>query len=621
MSWPTAASCWRRWAEPLARIPRETIDEIRDRVDIVAVVSKHVSLNRRGKTYKGLCPFHQEKTPSFHVIPDKHIFHCFGCQTGGDAFKFLMLLEGLSFIEAVKELAGSVGITIQERELTEQERRDLKRRATAYDVMAAASQFFRSMLWTRPEGAKAREYLHQRQLSESVAQDAGLGFAPDAWTSLTDHLHSEGFSERLVSDLGLSKPSPRGSGHYDTFRNRLVFPIRDERGRVIGFGGRLLDGEGPKYLNSPQTPLYDKSRVLYGLFEGRSAIQQSGRIIVVEGYMDVLAMRQAGFGETVATCGTALTPEHMKRIHRLSERAIASFDSDQAGMRAAEASLPMFLDQGLEPLRLQLPGAKDPDEFLVANGPEAMAEALEKAPPLYEWFLDRKLASVDYSSAGVHQLLDELVDLLRRLPPNFRALTAQKLRVREDVLVERLRHAHAPPEQAPPPAARTGWKPTQEIVHLLWLLVHRYDQVADLVQGAPPTLLDEHPIIMPVVARLVSGEPVAAILADATDAGVQRTLSAIVGRTELYEPDQAVGGLLSMADRLSKARRLQHIDRLLHSSRSALEAGETERYRELAQERQIRKQAESQLQEALKRRDPSASLRLIGEALDGASRS
>ncbi len=599
----------------MARIPRETIDEIRERVDIVSIVQKHVSLNRRGKSYKGLCPFHQEKSPSFHVIPDKGIFHCFGCQTGGDAFKFLMLLEGLSFIEAVKELAGSVGITIEEKELTPEQMRNLKQRATSYDVLAAASEFFRSMLWTRPEGAKARSYLHERSLDESTAQDAGLGFAPDAWSQLTDHLHGLGYAEQLIGDVGLSKSREGRTGSYDTFRNRLVFPIRDERGRVIGFGGRLLDGEGPKYLNSPETSLYDKSRVLYGLYEARSAIQQKKRIIVVEGYMDVLAMRQAGFAEAVATCGTALTPQHMTKLRRLADRAIVLFDSDAAGMRAAEKSLPMFVEADIQPWRLDLPDAKDPDEFLVKHGAEAMEKALESPPPLYEWLLDRRVADGNYSAAGIAQLLDELTPLLLKLPPSMRALTAQKLRIREDILVDRLRKAPAQPDQRPPAPSIVGWRPIQEIVHVLWLLVHRYDHVADLVQRAPPTLLDEHAPVVPVIARLVSGEPVAAVLQDTEDPGVQRTLSAIVGRTELYDVEHAAAGMLTMVDRLSRQRRQSAIEVLTRVSQKALEAQDMKAYRAAATERMRQKEREDLLEAALARGDAEVTMQLIAEAL------
>ena len=289
------------------RIPREIIDSVRDKVNIVEVVQRHVNLQKRGNSYVGLCPFHGEKTPSFHVVPQKNIFHCFGCQQTGDVFRFLMHMEAVDFVTSVRELAATVGIEVPERDLTPQERRALKQRASLYDVLEASASFFESMLWTRPEGASARAYLDERAMKRETLTEARVGFAPDQWSALVDHLRAQGFDSRLAYDAGLAKERRQGDGYYDTFRNRIVFPIRDARGRTIGFGGRLIDGDGPKYLNSPETRLYEKSQVLYGLYEGRRAIQQRERVIVVEGYFDVLALQQAGFNEAVATCGTALT--------------------------------------------------------------------------------------------------------------------------------------------------------------------------------------------------------------------------------------------------------------------------------------------------------------------------
>jgi len=256
----------------MPRIPRHIIDEVRERTDIAQVVQRFVALQRRGNSYVGLCPFHQEKTPSFHVVTHKDLFHCFGCQASGDVFKFLMQIEGLSFIEAVKELAGPAGVTIEERELSEDERRQLRRRATTYDVLEEEARFYESALWTRPEGALARDYLTKRGLSDATSRDARLGFAPDEWTALADHLHRKGFSEALAEEVGLVRQSKRGTGHYDFLRGRLIFPIRDERGRVLAFGARILQGDDPKYLNTPESPIYEKSKVLYGLDKARPAI-------------------------------------------------------------------------------------------------------------------------------------------------------------------------------------------------------------------------------------------------------------------------------------------------------------------------------------------------------------
>ena len=245
----------------MPRIPREVVDAVRDRTDLVELVSRHVSLARRGRSHVGLCPFHQEKSPSFHVIPDKGIYHCFGCQAGGDAFKFLMTIEGLSFVEAVKELAGAAGVEIAERELTDAERRSLKQRATLFDVLEAAASYYESVLWTRPEGAPGREYLKGRELTEETQRNARLGYAPEGWTRLVDHLHHQGFSPSLVEQAGLAKPRRQGDGKYDVMRERVIIPITDERGRVIAVGStsaRTLESYARFAREHPDDPMTDQ---------------------------------------------------------------------------------------------------------------------------------------------------------------------------------------------------------------------------------------------------------------------------------------------------------------------------------------------------------------------------
>jgi DNA primase len=604
----------------MSRIPRETIDEIRARVDIAAVVERYVQLQRKGTRYVGLCPFHQERTPSFGVLPDKGIFHCFGCQAGGDAFKFLMMIEGLSFLEAAKELANVAGIDIPDREMTDDERQAMRQRASRYDVLEAAAEYFRSNLWSRPEGAPGRDYVATRGLSEEVAKAAGLGFAPDAWTSLGDWLHRRHYPEELARDVGLVKPSNRGDGSYDTFRNRLVFPIRDERGRVVGFGGRLVSGEGPKYLNSPETVVYDKSKVLYGLYEARQAISRAGRVLLVEGYMDVLALRQAGFGEAIASCGTALTSHHMEKIRRLCSNAVALFDSDDAGVRAAERSLPLFLDAGVQPWRLDLGDAKDPDELVQKHGPEAMEQALSRPVPLFEWVVGRKVDHPTFSVAGAGTLLDELIPLLKRLPPTVRGWTAQRLRIPEAALIERLNAAPQRAEEAPPPPPVAGWRADRDVVHLLWLLVHRRNEVADLVQRVPDDVLAEHPPVVPVVARLLSGEDVAAILQEIPDVGVQRALGAIVARDALYDVGKGALGAVQVIERLSRKRRRDRIEALATDSQRALDAQDLPRYRLAAEERRRLKESEERLLAALRAEDVARAADELDSVLHNSSR-
>ena len=566
-------------------IPRETIDAIRDATDIVEVVSRRVSLSRAGNSYKGLCPFHDERTPSFHVVPNKQIYHCFGCQASGDVFRFLMELEGLGFVDAVKELAGPAGITIEERKLDPRDLERLRHRATLYDVLEEAASWFEANLWTRPEGQIARDYLlGKRAMSDETCRNARLGWAPEGWTGLLDHLQQQGFDPRLALEAGLAKRNEGRNSSYDTFRARVMIPIRDDRGRIIAFGGRLLEGDGPKYINSPETPIYEKSKVLYALDAARRDIQRKERMFVVEGYFDVLAMHQFGFGETVATCGTALTPDHLSRIRRLTRDVVLLMDSDEAGLRAAERSLPLFLDAGIKPWRLELPGAKDPDELLREEGPEALEAAMAHREPLVEWVIRRRIRARGRDGVGRQQALEDVLPLLERMPEVVRSdqirIIADILGIDERVLRQRLATARQRgPQDEQVRQAPTGWRPVREIVHVLWLLVHRYDLTADLFASADPSLFAEHGPVTPVIARLLTGEPVSAILPEVEDPGVARALAAVVARQELYPEEKAAWGAREILVELVRPR-LEIVGRdLKDQARQALERQDWEAYR------------------------------------------
>jgi DNA primase len=595
----------------MSRIPRHLIDDVRDRTDLVEVVQRFVALNRRGSGYVGLCPFHQEKTPSFHVVPHKHLFHCFGCQTGGDVFKFLMLMEGLSFVEAVKELAEPAGVTIEERELTADERRQLRRRATIYDVLEEAAGFYESVLWTRPEGAPGRQFLDTRGLAQETAREARLGYAPDGWTTLLDHMHGKGFPEHLVEEVGLARQRAQATGHYDFLRDRVIFPIRDERSRVIAFGARIVTGDGPKYLNTPESTVYQKSKVLYGLELARPAIQRVDRVLVVEGYMDVLSLRQAGFAETIATCGTALTIEHLRRIRRLTQDVVAMFDNDEAGAKAAERSLPLFIDAGIQPWRLDMPGAKDPDDLVREGGPEAMERALEGRTPLLEWLVQRRLETDGAHAASQSQLLETLLPLLAGLPPVMVSAVAAKLKVNEAALLQRLQHHASRGPAVPPPPPRDGWRPSREMVHLLWLLVHRYAEVADLIARADPELFDPNPEVRGALARLIAGEPVAAILPELGDEGIARTLSAVVAREKLYEPDEASLGTCHILHGLGRPRREATLAQFTRRAEQARRDGDLDQYRAILAQRAALVTLRSKLQAALDSEDVAEFMRLL----------
>jgi DNA primase len=399
------------------QIPRALIDEIRERTDIAEVIGQAVTLRSQGGRSVGLCPFHQEKSPSFHVLRDKQIYHCFGCKESGDVFTFLMKTQGLSFTEAVKELAGPAGITLEERQLDPKERAKMQARASLHDACAFAAEWFHTNLLSRPEGLAAREALKARGCGVETWKRFRLGYAPDRWTGLLDHLQSRGVPPELAIRAGLARRNEQRGSAYDFFRDRLMIPILDRRDRPIAFGGRILSGEGPKYINSSETEIYEKSSTLYGLSLGRAAIQRKDRVIVVEGYFDAISLAQAGFEEVVATCGTALTEGHLEQIRRLTTTVIALFDTDEAGKRAAERALPMFFGVGVEPRHLELPGAKDPDEYVQKNGAAAFEQRLSSARSLVEVVIGWSAQRHGSTPAGRQRSVTEILPLLLQMPP------------------------------------------------------------------------------------------------------------------------------------------------------------------------------------------------------------
>lgn len=552
-------------------IPKATIEEIRDRVDIAEVVGRFVTLKRRGSSHVGLCPFHQEKSPSFNVIPHKQIYHCFGCGEGGDVFSFLMKLQGLQFGEAAKELASQVGVTIEERLLTPDEQARVSRRASLHDACREAAEWFHTVLMSRPEGAGAREYLKGRGIRPETAQRFRLGFAPEGWTPLLDHLHSKGVTPQLAVRAGLARHNEDRGSHYDFFRNRVMVPILDHRDRPIAFGGRLLEGEGAKYFNSPETDIYDKSQTLYGLGLARRAIQQKGRAIVVEGYFDVIALAQEGFEEAVATCGTALTPAHMQKLRRLTQTAVALFDTDEAGQRAAEKSLPLFLEAEVEALHLELPGAKDPDEFIRASGAEAFEAALNRSRPLLEQVVDRSIQRHGTSANGRGRAVSEIAPLLRQLRGVARSDMLMKissaLGVPERALREQLGRG---PEQRPSHSAPTRWVGDKQLNRLLWLLIHFPDHAGPVVANiADPAFVTDRPDVGRVVMRLLQQADLPTILDDVDDPQVKGLLQHLAAREGFCEEDQAVREAKQILARMERRHVEQRLRELHLSIRQA----------------------------------------------------
>ncbi len=372
-------------------IPADKISEIRDRTDLVALVSEYVTLKKAGRNYLGLCPFHQEKTPSFTVSPEKQMFYCFGCGEGGNGFDFLMKASHMTFPEAVRHLAAKTGVVIPEpvRSATEKARDGLREQAVRINGMAA-THFARSL--QASAGRVAWAYLENRGVGAETVKEFRLGYAPDAWRSLRDYLARSGAPLDLAEKLGLIIPGKDG-GFYDRFRARLIFPIEDAAGRVVAFGGRII-GEGePKYLNSPESLLFSKGRQLYGLNRAREEIRRQDCVILVEGYFDLIALHEAGIRNGVATLGTALTRDHVDLLRRYTRNVAAVFDPDEAGRKALARSLEVFLAGGMQARAVILPDGRDPDEFVRASGPEAFHEVIAHAPSAVDYYIDRMIGS------------------------------------------------------------------------------------------------------------------------------------------------------------------------------------------------------------------------------------
>jgi DNA primase len=391
-------------------IPQHFIQELLNRVDIVDVVGRYVQLKKGGANFMGLCPFHGEKSPSFSVSPTKQFYHCFGCGVNGNAIGFLMEHAGMGFVEAVTDLAQQVGLNVPQDDASPQDREraaQLRRQqATLSDVLEKAAQAYIQHLKASP---RAIAYLKGRGLSGQIAKTFGLGFSPEGWRTLASTFADYSDEQLVISGLVIAHDNEEDSAvaaserrRYDRFRDRIMFPIRNVKGECIGFGGRVLDKGEPKYLNSPETPIFSKGRELYGLFEARTEIRLKGYALVTEGYMDVVALAQLGFGNAVATLGTACTPDHVQKLFRFTDAVVFSFDGDAAGRRAArkalDAALPLAHDTRSVKF-LFLPPEHDPDSFIRAHGPEAFAQCVKDAEPLSQFLLDAASADCDLRSA------------------------------------------------------------------------------------------------------------------------------------------------------------------------------------------------------------------------------
>ncbi|NYT72434.1 DNA primase [Halomonas sp. QX-2] len=426
------------------QIPQRFIDDLLGRVDVVEVVGERVQLKKAGRNYSGLCPFHQEKTPSFTVSADKQFYHCFGCGANGNALRFLMEYDKLPFPEAVEQLAGRLGIEVP-REGADDPRAQQreKKRKEGVNLLELAASFYRERLKMQ-EGQSAQRYLSGRGLSDEVIKTYGIGYAPAGWEALKQHLSERGIGEPVQVEYGLLIHREDTGRTYDRFRDRVMFPIRDLRGRTIAFGGRVMGDDQPKYLNSPETPVFHKGRELYGLYEARQASNKLEQLVMVEGYMDVVALAQYGIHNAVATLGTATTEDHLTRLFRLVSRVVFCFDGDRAGRQAAsralETALPQMID-GREARFLFLPEGDDPDTLVRREGTQAFQDRVTCAMPLSEFLFEQAAQGRDLNTVeGRERFASQVLEALNKVPEGMlKSLLLESLAKRSGLSQEQLK--------------------------------------------------------------------------------------------------------------------------------------------------------------------------------------
>jgi DNA primase len=451
-------------------------EEVRQAASIVEVIGQFVQLKKAGQNYHGLCPFHSEKDPSFTVSPARQRFHCFGCKKGGDVFAFWMEYHNVSFPQALRDLAERYQVPLPEPKRDAAETKRLEIRDILFKLNELAADFYHRVLTGSKAGGPGRRYLSDRDVDEQTISDFSLGFAPDRWDGLTRYLQNRRVDMEKAVGAGLVIQRKQG-GWYDRFRGRVVFPIHTPTRRVAGFGGRVLDDSLPKYLNTPETPIFRKGEILYGLHAAGPAIRRSRRAVVVEGYTDVLSLHRQGFPEAVATLGTALTRDHIRRLKGYAEAVVVVFDSDEAGKTAAMKSLPFFLAEGVTSRVLILPEGEDPDSFVRSRGLDRFKEALNRAAPMFDFFIDVSLESAGEGMESRVRALREILQMLagledRTLSALYVRRLAERTAVPEATILYELREASSKGSRAPARVKEAPSRPGIDEVYLLHLLVH-----------------------------------------------------------------------------------------------------------------------------------------------------
>ncbi|HTP06487.1 MAG TPA: DNA primase [Nitrospirota bacterium] len=491
----------------------DIIGRVRDSVDIVDLVSGYVSLKKTGKNHTGLCPFHAEKTPSFSVNPDKQIFHCFGCGAGGDVFKFIELQEGLNFPDAVRALAGRAGISLPTDSRSHgQDKKSEDERKVLLKIIADAVEYFKKEL-EGPAGSAARAYLQKRGVTDAIVQEFALGYAKPEWDGLLRHLKQKGHAFGQMEKAGLIVKRSDGEGYYDRFRGRIIFPIRDIAGKVIAFGGRVMDDSLPKYLNSSETPLYSKSNTLYCLDMAKELGRRQGYFIIVEGYLDAIACHQYGVRNAVATLGTALTEGHLRLMRRFSDKLVLIFDPDPAGVKASLRGSDLFMTSGMKVNVVSLPDGDDPDTFLQKHGHDAFAACLRKSVKFMDFVLGQVLKSGSLASIDDKvQKAEEMLGFIAKIPSgierdHYIRKTAEALDLNETVLRQEIpthtRRAASASGGAKGSVPVPAWRHRPKAEEILIHLMLKDDEIARSLkeQIQPQDFTD--PLFQRVVQRIL----------------------------------------------------------------------------------------------------------------------
>jgi DNA primase len=567
-------------------IPEDKILEIKNAADIVDLVSEVVQLKKAGKNFVGLCPFHAEKTPSFTVSPEKQIFYCFGCGAGGNIFSFLMKTEGLAFPEAARSLARRYGIDIPNRSLTPEQKQRMSERESLLEINRQAMDFFARALRRGASGQAAMAYLSKRGLSPDIMDRFNLGYAPKGWDHLLNFFLKKGVPPARLERSGLILPKKDGRGYYDRFRDRIIFPIIDVNQAVIGFGGRVMDDTLPKYLNSPETPVYNKSRSLYGLHLSKDKCRQVQTVYIVEGYLDLLTLHQNGIENAVATLGTALTADHVRMLSRYVPRMILVYDSDEAGLRSALRCIDIFWKEHVDFSRgdvfreekadthiLVLPDGHDPDSYLREKGPGAFEKAASHAPGIISFLIEQSIGMHGLSTEGKIRVVTDLKNPLSAINDNVaRSLYIKQLSERigleEKIILEKVREDSAETEKRnighkKKYSDRSGSRLEQQIVAMMLQFPNimpeiKRNNVIEFIenphlQSIGKTIL-EH--------QLSSVEQISGLLSRIDNPEQQRLISALAMTEESWDESGCMKLIVQFVKQGQKRRDRQILDRI-----------------------------------------------------------